>query len=172
MCLARFGDIGRREERGHTDVTCHLPGQFAEISILGAGEFPIGIASSPTEKGHLLFTVKRTGVATTNLHGSEVGRNIGVRGPLGKPFPVKMMEDKNVVIVGGGFAFTTLRAAIKYFLDENNRRRFGTITAIYGARSPGELIYKKELYHLCQLVLLELLHHRINLIFVQAGEEP
>ena len=123
----------------------HLPGQFAEISILGEGEFPIGIASSPTEKGYLLFTVKRTGVATTNLHESGVGRNIGVRGPLGKPFPVKMMEDKNVVIVGGGFAFTTLRATIKYLLDEGNRRRFGTITAIYGARSPGELIYKKEL---------------------------
>ena len=47
--------------------------------------------------------------------------------------------------MGGGFAFTTLRATIKYLLDDENRKRFGKITAVYGARSPGELIYKDEL---------------------------
>ncbi|MHA1757454.1 MAG: heterodisulfide reductase subunit F, partial [Promethearchaeota archaeon] len=29
----------------------YIPGQFAELSLLGKGECPIGIASSPTEKG-------------------------------------------------------------------------------------------------------------------------
>ncbi|MEJ2023527.1 MAG: heterodisulfide reductase subunit F, partial [Deltaproteobacteria bacterium] len=29
----------------------YIPGQFAELSIPGKGEIPIGIASSPTEKG-------------------------------------------------------------------------------------------------------------------------
>jgi NAD(P)H-flavin reductase len=123
----------------------HLPGQFAEISILGAGEFPIGIASSPTEKDYLLFTIKRTGVGTADLHGSEVGRSVGIRGPLGNAFPLELMEGKDIVIVGGGFAFTTLRATIKYILDEENRKRFGTLTVVYGARTPGELVYKDEL---------------------------
>jgi NAD(P)H-flavin reductase len=31
----------------------YLPGQFAELSVAGKGEIPIGIASSPTEKGYL-----------------------------------------------------------------------------------------------------------------------
>lgn len=123
-----------------------LPGQFAELSILGAGECPIGIASSPTEKDYLLFTVKRAGVVTTQLHRAEIGDIIGIRGPLGNTYPLQLMEGHNVLIVGGGFAFTTLRATIKYILEHGNRHRFKDLMVIYGARSPGELIYKKELW--------------------------
>lgn len=123
-----------------------LPGQFVELSVLGVGECPIGIASSPTEEGYLLFTVKRAGVVTTQLHRSEIGENIGVRGPLGNTYPIQEMEGSNILIVGGGFAFTTLRATIKYVIDEHNRSRFKDLTVIYGARSPGELIYKTELW--------------------------
>ena len=55
------------------------------------------------------------------------------------------MEDKNVLIVSGGFAFTTLRSTIRYLLHKKNRSRFKDIIVLYGARSPGELIYKSEL---------------------------
>ena len=34
---------------------------------------------------------------------------------------------------------------IKYVLAENNRGRFNDLTVIYGARNPGELLYKSEL---------------------------
>jgi len=129
----------------HEKAFKHIPGQFAELSMFGKGESPIGIASSPTEEGFLLFTVKKTGVVTGELHNLTEGRVIGVRGPLGKSYPIDRMKGKNVVIVGGGFAFTTLRALTKYMIDGGNRDDFGEITVIYGARSPGELLYKKEL---------------------------
>jgi sulfhydrogenase subunit gamma (sulfur reductase) len=123
----------------------YLPGQFAELSLFGFGESPIGIASSPTEDGYLLFTVKRMGVLTSELHSSAPGRAMGVRGPLGHPFPWQRLEGKNVVVVGGGFAFTTLRSAVTYMAHPRNRRKFGTITVVYGAREPGELLYKSLL---------------------------
>jgi len=123
----------------------HLPGQFAELSLPGMGEAPFGIASSPTETAYLLFTVKRMGLFTTELHSVEAGTGIGVRGPMGKPFPWDRIAGKNLLIVGGGFAFTTLRAAIKYILDPANRGDFGSVAVIYGARTPGELMYKDEL---------------------------
>ncbi len=123
-----------------------LPGQFAELSILGFGECPIGIASSPTEDGFLLFTVKRAGVVTTRLHRAEIGETIGIRGPLGNTYPIQDMEGHNVLIIGGGFAFTTLRSTIKYILEKRNRGSFKDLTVIYGARNPGELIYKDELW--------------------------
>ena len=123
----------------------YLPGQFAELSLPGVGEAPFGIASSPTESGFLLFSVKKTGLFTTELHSIEPGNRIGVRGPMGKPFPWDRLAGKNLLIVGGGFAFTTLRSAIKYVLDPTNRTRFGSVLVIYGARTPGELMYKNDL---------------------------
>ena len=38
-----------------------IPGQFAELSVFGSGEIPIGIASSPTETESVKFTIKKTG---------------------------------------------------------------------------------------------------------------
>jgi NAD(P)H-flavin reductase len=121
----------------------YLPGQFVEVSLFGVGESPFGIASSPTEKGILKFTVKRVGKVTTALHEQEVGEILGIRGPLGNSYPLNEMENKNVVIIGGGFAFTTLRSLTIYILK--NRDKFKDLTIIYGARTPGELMYKEEL---------------------------
>ena len=125
----------------------HECGQFAMLSVPGAGEIPIGIASSPLDEGYVMFTVKRypTGVVTTALHDLGEGEHIGLRGPYGNAFPMEQLKGKNIVVVGGGFAFTTLRATIRYMLDPRMRSLYGKITLIYGARSPGELLYKAEL---------------------------
>ena len=120
-------------------------GQFAEISLFGAGECPIGIASSPMDEGFVQFTVKKVGVVTAALHNCEEEAVIGVRGPFGNGFPLERMEGRNVVIVGGGFAFTTLRSLTKFILHEANRDKFKDLTVIYGVRNPGELIYKYDL---------------------------
>ena len=120
-------------------------GQFAELSIAGVGEIPIGIASSPVEKGFIKFTVNKAGVVTSHLHNMKAGDIMGVRGPMGNWYPWEVLEGKNVLIVGGGFAFTTLRSSIIYMLDPANRKKFKDITVVYGARSPGMLLYKDEL---------------------------
>jgi len=123
----------------------YTPGQFGELSIYGKGESPIGIASSPTQKGYIEFTVQKAGIVTSALHEMEEGTLMGVRGPMGNSWPLEFLEGKNIVIVGGGFAFTTLRSLINYMIHEDNRKRFGKITIIYGSRNPGLLIYKDEL---------------------------
>jgi len=123
----------------------YIPGQFAELSVPGKGEIPIGIASSPTEKGYVTFTVNKVGVVTTYLHNMKVGDIMGIRGPLGNWYPWEEMEGKNVVIIGGGFAFTTLRSSIVYMLHPDNRPKFKRIIVVYGARNPGLLLYKQEL---------------------------
>jgi sulfhydrogenase subunit gamma (sulfur reductase) len=121
----------------------YMPGQFCEFSILGKGESPFGIASSPTEPGFLRFTVNRTGSVTNEIHCLREGDVVGIRGPLGNWYPVDKFKGGNVVIVGGGFAFTTLRSLTVYLLE--HRDDYGDLTVIYGVRNPDLFLYKDEL---------------------------
>ncbi|MFX0075073.1 MAG: FAD/NAD(P)-binding protein [Candidatus Hermodarchaeota archaeon] len=123
----------------------YIPGQFAEISIIGKGECPIGIASSPTEEGTIKFTIKKMGTVTSMFHRSDIGDTIGVRGPLGNGWPMEELKGKNIVVIGGGFAFSTLRSLVLYVLDNKYRKDYGKITVIYGNRDSGEVLYQDVL---------------------------
>ena len=127
------------------DAFDYMPGQFCQLSIPGKGEAPFGIASSPTEKGFMRFTVNKVRVLTTALHYLEEGEVIGLRGPLGNYYPVEKLRGQNIIIVSGGFALTTLRSLAVYLYDPANRGDYGDITLIYGARRPGLMIYRDEL---------------------------
>ena len=129
---------------GDEEAFAYIPGQFAELSVSGVGEIPIGIASSPTEKGYVLFTVNKVGTVSSHMHNMKPGDIMGIRGPLGNSYPLKDMEGKNVVIVAGGFAVTTLRSTVNWMLDPAHRDKYGTIDFIYGARTPGMLLYEEE----------------------------
>jgi NAD(P)H-flavin reductase len=120
-------------------------GQFAMLSVPRVGEIPIGIASSPSEKGIVKFTVFKTGKVTTVLHHMKQGDVMGLRGPMGNGFPLEQMTGKNVLIIGGGFAFTTLRSTIITLMQPGLRDQYGTIDVVYGARNPGMLLYRDEL---------------------------
>ncbi|MBL0699904.1 MAG: FAD/NAD(P)-binding protein [Desulfosarcina sp.] len=137
----RFVFLNKEDEEKFT----YEAGQFAELSIPGKGEIPIGIASSPVEKGFVTFTVNRSGLVSTHLHNMKVGDIMGIRGPLGNWYPWDRLEGKNILIIGGGFAFTTLRSSIVYLLHPDNRHKFGDVDVVYGARSPGMLLYREEL---------------------------
>lgn len=123
----------------------YVPGQFAELSIIGKGECPIGIASSPTEEGSVKFTIKKMGTVTSQFHKIEVGEVVGIRGPLGNGWPIEEMKGKDIVVIGGGFAFSTLRSLTEYILNDANRNNYGKLTVIYGNRDSGETLYKSDL---------------------------
>jgi sulfhydrogenase subunit gamma (sulfur reductase) len=56
-----------------------------------------------------------------------------------------MLEGKNVLIVGGGFAFTTLRSSIIYMLDPANRKNSRTSLSCMAPARPACCCYKDEL---------------------------
>jgi NAD(P)H-flavin reductase len=122
-----------------------VPGQFAELSLLGVGEAPFGIASSPVDAHLLDFTISRVGQVTTELHYLEPGDIVGLRGPLGNGYPLEELHGRSVLVIGGGFGFSTLRAFTSYALHPEHRKDYRDITVVYGARSPGLLLYKDEL---------------------------
>ena len=124
----------------------HRPGQCAIIGILGIGESMISIASSPTRKDFLEFSVMRLGTVTSALHECEPGDTITIRGPYGNGFPLDDWQGKNIVTIGGGIGQAPLRPIIHSILDNPND--FGNLDIIYGARSSHDLCFKDELFAL------------------------
>ncbi len=119
-----------------------MPGQFAMLSVFGAGEIAISLPPSPTE-AETFFTVRRVGSVTAALHELRPGAAIGVRGPYGNGFPMESYHGRNLVFVAGGIGLIPLRSCIIYAL--HNREKFGRIQVFYGARTPKDLMYVDDL---------------------------
>ena len=122
----------------------YMSGQCAMLSMFGVGESMISITSTPTRKGIIEFCIKKTGRVTDAIHEAVAGQKLGIRGPYGNHFPLEMMKGKNLLFIGGGFALAPLRSLINNVLD--NRKEYGRIDIVYGARSPGDLVFKYELF--------------------------
>ncbi|RLE03839.1 MAG: hypothetical protein DRI99_04525 [Candidatus Aminicenantes bacterium] len=120
----------------------YRPGQFAMISVLGAGEAPFSISSTPSRPGLLEFCIRQTGTVTRAIFNLKENDLIGVRGPYGNGFPIEKMEGKDILIVMGGLGAAPLRSVLLYCLD--NRDLFGRVILLHGAKRPAEMIFLQE----------------------------
>lgn len=122
----------------------HMPGQCAMLSIPGVGEAMFSITSSPTNREYMEFSIKKCGCLTEWLHMMDVGQEITIRGPYGKPFPVETdLKGKDLLFIAGGIGLAPLRSVINYVRD--NRQNYGAIQVIYGARSKDDLVDYHEI---------------------------
>lgn len=120
-----------------------IPGQFLELSCFGAGEAPISISSSPDEDS-LKISFRRTGCVTKGLFDLKENDYVGIRGPFGNGFPPGLLNMKNILLIGGGIGLAPLRSLLKFIIS-GSKNKAGRTILLYGARSPQELLYKKEL---------------------------
>lgn len=122
----------------------HMPGQCAMLSIPGVGEAMFSITSSPTNTEYMEFSIKKCGCVTEWLHQAEVGQQITIRGPYGKPFPVDTeFAGNNLLFIAGGVALAPLRSVINYV--RHYKDRYGKIDIVYGARSKEDLLQYREI---------------------------
>ena len=119
------------------------PGQFSMLWIFGVGELPISISGDPSTQSELTYTVRSVGQATEALVTTEIGQQIGVRGPFGTGWPIDSARGKDVLIIAGGIGLAPLRPVIYRVLHQ--RDDYGRLIILYGARSPRDLLYRKEL---------------------------
>jgi sulfhydrogenase subunit gamma (sulfur reductase) len=122
----------------------YRPGQFAMLSVLGAGEAPFSISSTPSRPGLLEFCIRKAGAVTAAIFELKENSLIGLRGPYGNGFPIQDMEGKNMIIVIGGLGAAPLRSVLLYCLD--NRDKFRSISVLYGAKKPSEMIFREEYF--------------------------
>jgi sulfhydrogenase subunit gamma (sulfur reductase) len=124
----------------------HRPGQCAMVGMNGVGESMVSIASSPTEKDSLTFSIMRMGKVTSAIHAREPGEMLTIRGPYGNSFPLDEWKQKNIITIGGGIGQAPLRSIIQYVL--HNRSDYKDVSIIYGARSTADLCYRDEFLEL------------------------
>ena len=122
----------------------HKPGQCAMLSIPGVGEAMFSITSSPTLKEYQEFSIKKCGCLTDWLHLMDIGQQITIRGPYGKPFPVDdELLGKDLLFIAGGVGLAPLHSVINYVLD--NREKYGKVDIVYGSRSKDDLLDLAEI---------------------------
>jgi NAD(P)H-flavin reductase len=119
------------------------PGQFSMLWVFGVGELPISISGNPAKPEHLVYTVRSVGQATHTLVTQSPGSSLGVRGPFGSGWPIEAGKEKDVIIVAGGIGLAPLRPVVYHILE--NRSSYRRLVLLYGARSPRDLLYRREL---------------------------
>jgi NAD(P)H-flavin reductase len=120
-----------------------VPGQFNMLYAHGVGEVPISISGDPADPTVLHHTVRVVGKVTRALGTMEVGDEVGVRGPFGSTWPLEEAVGQDVLFVAGGLGLAPLRPAILAVLAR--RGDFGQVSIIYGARSPEDILFRREL---------------------------
>lgn len=122
----------------------HKPGQFVQLSLIGVGEAPISISSSPSRSnGSFELCVRRVGDLTNVLHTKQTGDTVGIRGPFGRGFPLERFRGKDIVFAAGGIGLAPLRSVINQVLDE--RGKYGRVMILVGARTPSDLLFTDEM---------------------------
>jgi len=119
------------------------PGQFNMLTVFGVGEVPVSFSGDPAEGGPVIHTIRAVGPVSSALSRLDPGAPIGLRGPFGAGWPMAEMAGHDVVIVAGGLGLAPLRPALYRLLAE--RARYGQIVLLYGTRSPGEILFRREI---------------------------
>ncbi|MGR8918385.1 MAG: FAD/NAD(P)-binding protein [Gammaproteobacteria bacterium] len=120
-------------------------GQFVELTVPGVGEAPFTPSSSPAVSEELDITIMSVGRVTERLHALGPGAAVGIRGPLGRAYPVEEFRGREILIAGGGCGVGPLRALIFALLE--NPDDYARIVVRYGARSSANLVFREAAAH-------------------------
>jgi NAD(P)H-flavin reductase len=119
------------------------PGQFSMLYVFGVGEVPISISGDPARPEILVHTIRAVGHTTRAMQKLEKGDWVGVRGPFGTSWPVDQAHGHDVILISGGIGLAPIRPAIYHVLL--HRALYGRVVILYGARTPRDMLYPKEL---------------------------
>ena len=121
------------------------PGQFNMLYAFGLGEAAISISGDPAKPERLVHTIRSVGKVSDALARLKPGDALGLRGPYGGGWPVDAAAGSDVVIVAGGLGLAPLRPTLYRLMAE--RDRYGHIILLCGARSPADILFRRELEH-------------------------
>ena len=146
--------VQRRRRETHDTFTLELapedgrpwpfsPGQFNMLYLFGVGEVPISISGDPGTPEVLLHTTREVGIVTGAMQQLRPGDYLGLRGPFGSAWPLAEAEGRNVIVIAGGIGLAPLRPVLYHLMT--HRERYNRVMILYGARTPDDILFKKDL---------------------------
>ncbi len=132
----------------------YKPGQVLKILLEPFGTDSLSrefsIASSPTEN-YLLFTMRMlTGSEfKSRINSLSAGEKILGEGPHGD-FTLPDETSHPLIFIAGGIGVTPYRGMLKYIADNSLPYK---VTLLYSARTPEEILYKKDWDEFCDKIL-------------------
>jgi len=130
---------------GGSDIPPFATGQFNMLYVFGTGEIPISISGDPAKRRPLVHTTRAVGTVSRAMRELKPDDVIGVRGPFGSHWPIEQAEGKDVVIAAGGIGLAPLRSVMYHLISQ--REKYGKAVLLYGARTPTNILYRRELEH-------------------------
>jgi NAD(P)H-flavin reductase len=115
-------------------------GQFVELAVPGIGEAPFTPSSSPKISERMEITIMRTGRVTDWLDTMKEGDEVGVRGPMGRAYPIEDFHGREILIVGGGCGVGPLRSLLLALVEDLDN--YARIIVRYGARTPDSIVFR------------------------------
>jgi NAD(P)H-flavin reductase/formate hydrogenlyase subunit 6/NADH:ubiquinone oxidoreductase subunit I len=116
------------------------PGQFVMAALPGFP--PSAISISRYHPDGLELTVRAAGPATAALGRLRPGTSLGLRGPLGRPWPMADAVGRDVLVVAGGIGLAPLRPVIDAV--QSDPGGYGRMHICYGAKTPADRLYVGE----------------------------
>jgi NAD(P)H-flavin reductase/Pyruvate/2-oxoacid:ferredoxin oxidoreductase delta subunit len=110
------------------------PGQFVMVTRPGLPAVPISISRYHPDENAIELSIRAAGPATESLSTLAPGAMVGLRGPLGRGWPLEAAEGRDLIVIAGGIGLSPLRPAIDAVLADPGR--YGAIRIYHGARTP------------------------------------
>jgi anaerobic sulfite reductase subunit B len=130
-------------ERQDGEAPAVAPGQFVMVYVFGIGEVPISVSGATGRADPVVLTVRAVGAVTDAICACRPGAVLGLRGPFGNSWPIADAAGGDVVVVAGGIGLAPLRPVLTHAFSR--REDYGEIVLLYGARTPGDLLYRSQL---------------------------
>ena len=112
------------------------------LTAYGVGEAPISISGRGAD-GSLVHTVRDVGAVTAALCARRAAATIGRARAVRDDLAGRGRDGADVVVVAGGIGLAPLRPAVETLLAD--RESYGRLLLLYGARTPGDLLYPEQL---------------------------
>ncbi len=116
------------------------PGQVVKLRVGGAEGY-FALSTAPTEPAELLVA-RGSALGDAVIAAAQPGARLGATEPFGPGFPLEEAHGRDLLVLATGSGIAPIRAVLRHV--RRNRDAFGRVAGYYGAKTPGDHAYARE----------------------------